>query len=84
MAKGGAVSAPPPSLAARALLRLLRGYQLLLSPWLGGQCRFQPSCSQYSMEAVRRHGALKGTGLSLRRLLRCHPWCAGGDDPVPR
>lgn len=78
------MSAPPPSLAARALLRLLRGYQLLLSPWLGGQCRFQPSCSQYSMEAVRRHGALKGTGLSLRRLLRCHPWCAGGDDPVPR
>lgn len=78
------MSAPPPSLAARALLRLLRGYQLLLSPWLGGQCRFQPSCSQYSMEAVRRHGALKGTGLSLRRLLRCHPWCEGGDDPVPR
>lgn len=78
------MSAPPPSLAARALLLLLRGYQLLLSPWLGGQCRFQPSCSQYSMEAVRRHGALKGTGLSLRRLLRCHPWCAGGDDPVPR
>lgn len=78
------MSVPPPSLAARALLALLRGYQLLLSPWLGGQCRFQPSCSQYSMEAVRRHGALKGTGLSLRRLLRCHPWCAGGDDPVPR
>ena len=78
------MSAPPPSLAARALLLLLRGYQLLLSPWLGGQCRFQPSCSQYSMEAVRRHGALKGTGLSLRRLLRCHPWCEGGDDPVPR
>ncbi len=78
------MSASPPSLAARALLLLLRGYQLLLSPWLGGQCRFQPSCSQYSMEAVRRHGALKGTGLSLRRLLRCHPWCEGGDDPVPR
>ena len=74
----------PTSLAARGLLRLLRGYQLLLSPWLGGQCRFHPSCSHYSMEAVRRHGALKGIGLSLRRLLRCHPWCEGGDDPVPR
>jgi uncharacterized protein len=67
----------------RPLLWLIRGYQLVLSPWLGGHCRFYPSCSCYAHAAIERHGALRGVGLSLRRLLRCHPLSAGGYDPVP-
>ncbi|HEY3809238.1 MAG TPA: membrane protein insertion efficiency factor YidD [Steroidobacteraceae bacterium] len=67
-----------------ALIRgLLRGYQLLISPLLGPRCRFHPSCSQYAIDAVRLHGSLRGSCLSLRRLLRCHPWHPGGYDPVP-
>ncbi|MBF2760579.1 MAG: membrane protein insertion efficiency factor YidD [Ectothiorhodospiraceae bacterium AqS1] len=69
--------------AARAVRGALRGYQLLLGPWLGGSCRFHPTCSQYGLEAVERHGALRGLWLTARRLARCHPWCDGGDDPVP-
>jgi putative membrane protein insertion efficiency factor len=65
------------------LLLLIRGYRLLLSPWLGSHCRFYPTCSQYAHEAVSRHGAFAGSWLGLRRLLRCHPWHAGGVDPVP-
>ncbi|MDX1654920.1 MAG: membrane protein insertion efficiency factor YidD, partial [Candidatus Competibacteraceae bacterium] len=57
--------------------------QLLLSPWLGNNCRFYPSCSQYAIEAVDLYGPLKGPWLALRRLLRCHPWHRGGVDPVP-
>jgi len=67
----------------RVLLVLIRLYQLCLSPFFGGQCRFYPSCSQYAAEAIDTHGALKGTWLALRRLLRCHPWHPGGVDPVP-
>ncbi|WP_374563502.1 membrane protein insertion efficiency factor YidD [Ideonella sp.] len=66
-----------------ALVLLLRGYRLLLSPWLGNQCRFAPSCSVYGIEALQRHGALAGTYLTAARVLRCHPWCEGGCDPVP-
>lgn len=62
---------------------LIRAYQLTLSPLLGPRCRFYPSCSQYALEAVRTHGSLRGCSLALRRLLRCHPWHAGGYDPVP-
>ena len=66
------------------LLRgLIRAYQLTLSPLLGPRCRFYPSCSQYAMEAVGQYGALRGSWLALRRLARCHPWHAGGYDPVP-
>jgi len=66
------------------LLRgLIRAYQLTLSPLLGPRCRFYPSCSQYALEAVGQHGALRGSWLALRRLARCHPWHAGGYDPVP-
>ena len=65
------------------LLLLIRGYRLLLSPWLGSHCRFYPTCSQYAHEAVSRHGAFAGSWLGLRRLLRCHPWHAGGVAPVP-
>ena len=65
------------------LLKLVRGYQLFRSPWLPVACRFQPTCSHYAIEALQRHGALKGTCLTVRRLLRCHPWGGQGDDPVP-
>jgi len=70
-------------LPQRVLLTLLRGYRLLLSPWLGNACRFEPSCSRYAIEAIERHGAAAGSYLAARRVLRCHPWCAGGCDPVP-
>lgn len=65
------------------ITRLLRLYQLVISPLLGPRCRFYPSCSSYAMEAVEQHGALRGSLLALRRLGRCHPWHAGGADPVP-
>jgi len=68
----------------RTLLKaLLRGYRYLISPLLGPSCRFYPSCSCYAEEAIEQHGALKGCYLTARRLLRCHPWHAGGYDPVP-
>jgi putative membrane protein insertion efficiency factor len=67
----------------RALLMgLVRGYRLLLSPWLGSACRFEPTCSAYALQALERHGAAAGSYLTLHRLVRCHPWCAGGLDPV--
>jgi uncharacterized protein len=65
------------------LIALVKGYRLLLSPWLGSSCRFTPSCSVYSLEALQRHGAAAGTYLTLARLVRCHPWCEGGHDEVP-
>lgn len=65
------------------LQALLRAYQLIVSPWLGPRCRFAPSCSAYAMEAIRVHGPARGTWLGMRRLARCHPWSAGGYDPVP-
>jgi putative membrane protein insertion efficiency factor len=67
----------------RALIGLVRAYRLLLKPWLGNACRFEPSCSQYALDALQRHGALAGGTLAGARLLRCHPWCDGGLDPVP-
>lgn len=68
---------------ARLLIRLVKLYQWLLSPFFGQQCRFYPTCSQYSVEALQKHGALLGSYYTLRRLLRCHPWCDGGHDPIP-
>ncbi|MGQ0703157.1 MAG: membrane protein insertion efficiency factor YidD [Gemmatimonadales bacterium] len=62
---------------------IIRGYQRFLSPAFAGHCRFYPSCSQYTLEAVGRYGVLRGSWLGLRRLLRCHPWNPGGFDPVP-
>lgn len=67
----------------RLVILLIRGYQYLLSPLLGGCCRFSPSCSQYCLDAVRLHGGARGVGLGLRRLLKCHPWHPGGVDEVP-
>lgn len=69
--------------AQRLLIGLIRIYQYALSPWLGNQCRFTPTCSEYARQAVVTHGALKGTWLALRRIVRCHPWHPGGHDPVP-
>ncbi|PQA83498.1 membrane protein insertion efficiency factor YidD [Limnohabitans sp. TS-CS-82] len=65
------------------LIRCVRAYRLFLSPWLGSACRFEPTCSVYALEALSQHGAAHGSYLTLRRLGRCHPWCAGGQDPVP-
>lgn len=70
-------------LPQRVLIGVVQGYRLLLSPWLGSGCRFTPSCSAYALEALQRHGAGAGSYLTLRRLVRCHPWCDGGHDPVP-
>ena len=67
----------------QGLMGLVKGYRLLLSPSLGSNCRFEPSCSQYALGALERHGALAGGYLTLRRIGRCHPWCDGGCDPVP-
>jgi putative membrane protein insertion efficiency factor len=67
----------------RLLVWLLRAYQLLVSPMLGQNCRFYPSCSSYAIEALEVHGAARGGVLALRRVCRCHPWHAGGVDPVP-
>ena len=65
------------------LITLVRGYRLFLSPWLGSACRFEPTCSLYAIDALVRHGAAQGSYLTLRRLVRCQPWCVGGHDPVP-
>jgi hypothetical protein len=67
----------------KLLIGLIRAYQYLISPLLGSHCRYYPSCSHYAAEAVETHGALRGSWLALRRLLRCHPWHEGGVDPVP-
>jgi len=65
------------------LIGLVRAYRLLLSPWIGSACRFEPSCSAYALQALNKHGAAAGSYLTVARLARCHPWCAGGCDPVP-
>ncbi|MDH3526977.1 MAG: membrane protein insertion efficiency factor YidD [Gammaproteobacteria bacterium] len=65
------------------VIQLIKAYRLLLSPWLGGHCRFHPTCSCYAIIAIERFGVLRGSVLAVRRLLRCHPWHAGGNDPVP-
>ena len=69
--------------AARLFALPVRAYRLVLSPWLGHHCRFQPTCSAYALEALERHGALRGGTLAALRLLRCHPWGGTGHDPVP-
>jgi putative membrane protein insertion efficiency factor len=71
------------ALPRRVLIALVRGYRFALKPWLGNACRFEPSCSAYALEALSRHGAWAGSTLAAARLLRCHPWCEGGHDPVP-
>ena len=68
---------------ARLLVILITGYRRLVSPLLGQRCRFAPSCSAYAAEAIHAHGALRGSGLAVRRISRCHPFNPGGHDPVP-
>ena len=66
-----------------ALVGLVKAYRLLLSPWLGAACRFEPTCSVYAIQALEQHGAAAGSYLTLRRIARCNPWCQGGHDAVP-
>ncbi len=65
------------------LIGVVKAYRLLLSPWIGDSCRFEPSCSAYALQALKVHGAAAGSYLILMRLGRCHPWCRAGHDPVP-
>lgn len=65
------------------LIKLVRFYQYFLSPWMGNNCRFSPTCSNYAIEALNEWGGIKGGWLAIRRVFRCHPWTAGGEDPVP-
>ena len=65
------------------LIALIKVYQWTLSPFVGFHCRFSPTCSQYAIEAITKYGVLKGMFLGTKRIARCHPWCAGGHDPVP-
>jgi putative membrane protein insertion efficiency factor len=69
--------------ATLALTGAVRFYQFTLRPVLGAHCRFMPSCSDYALQALRTHGALRGSALAAGRVLRCNPWCDGGHDPVP-
>ncbi len=71
------------SLAATVLCGCVRTYQLTLRPVIGANCRFEPSCSHYAIEALRAHGALRGSAMAASRVLRCNPWREGGFDPVP-
>jgi putative membrane protein insertion efficiency factor len=73
--QGSVLSAP--------IVAMIRVYQYAISPMLGARCRFQPSCSEYAIEALRRHGLIKGLWLAVCRVGRCHPWHPGGYDPVP-
>ena len=79
----GAAPTPRRSLPQRVLMGLVRGYQLLLSPWINAGCRYSPTCSAYAMQALEKHGACAGTYLAGARILRCNPFCLGGHDPVP-
>ena len=65
------------------LLLLIRGYQLIISPLLGSNCRFMPTCSEYAMESLRSHGLIKGSYLTIKRIGKCHPWGGHGYDPIP-
>jgi putative membrane protein insertion efficiency factor len=71
------------SVAQRLALLAIHAYQLLLSPFAGGACRFEPSCSRYAVEAITMHGAARGSWLAIRRIARCHPFSRAGVDPVP-
>jgi putative membrane protein insertion efficiency factor len=67
----------------RLLIWLVKGYQYLISPLMPPSCRYLPTCSEYTVEALRKHGVIKGSWLAVKRIARCRPGCAGGHDPVP-
>ena len=71
------------SIIVYPFILLIRLYQLIISPWLGNKCRYTPSCSQYGIEALRKHGLIKGLWLTVKRVSSCHPWGGHGHDPVP-
>lgn len=71
------------NIAAYVIALPVRAYRLVLSPWVGFNCRYQPTCSAYALEALEKHGAIKGTMLATRRICRCHPFGGDGYDPVP-
>lgn len=71
------------SIAARALIVVINGYRLVISPWIGPRCRFLPTCSDYALDALAQYGAIRGGWLTVRRLARCHPFGGSGFDPVP-
>ena len=73
-----------PSLPARAILLLIAAYRYFISPMLGQNCRYYPSCSSYTYEAIQIHGAVKGSWFGIKRICRCHPYHEGGLDPVPQ
>lgn len=73
----------PRGLVAKILVGMVRAYQMVVSPWFAPRCRYFPSCSQYAVVAVTRHGVVRGTGMAAWRLLRCNPWSLGGVDHVP-
>lgn len=70
-------------MVARALIAMVRIYQAAISPWLPAACRYTPTCSAYAVQAIERHGSVRGSWLATRRILRCHPWGGSGFDPVP-
>ncbi|MEO8763981.1 MAG: membrane protein insertion efficiency factor YidD [Ginsengibacter sp.] len=70
-------------IAALPFIALIKLYQLVLSPWLGPSCRYTPTCSQYGIEALKKYGILKGSWLTIKRIVRCNPWGGHGHDPVP-
>lgn len=78
------ISNSPVTLSERILITLIHFYQAAISPWLGHNCRFEPTCSNYTLEAVNEWGAFKGAWMGFRRVLRCHPWGGSGYDPVPK
>lgn len=71
------------SISSKIIIKLIKAYRLILSPWLGNHCRFYPSCSAYAIEAIQQHGIVRGSWLAIKRLACCHPWHEGGVDPVP-
>ncbi len=77
------MKASRPGIAASVAIGMVRGYQRFISPFFGASCRYDPTCSEYAVIAIQRHGLWCGGWLALRRILSCHPWAAGGDDPVP-
>jgi hypothetical protein len=80
---GRSASGVARDIATAMLIAPIRLYQLTLSPMMGNVCRYTPSCSRYAVEAIRKHGPVKGLSLAARRILRCNPWHEGGWDPVP-